>query len=122
MHPHPADLLVATERGTSTVLQGWLLLLECYSRLMYRPSTDFEGALERYCLGVLPGLGPAALSSLVGSAARLQLPLSPQLEDGIVTRLEQVRRGGCTWLQQFFEFTSVQSSKLPARQVWVGLT
>jgi hypothetical protein len=57
---------------------------------MYRPSTDFEGALERYCLGVLPGLGPEALASLVGSAARLQLPLSPQLEDGIITRLEQV--------------------------------
>jgi hypothetical protein len=74
----------------SIVLQGWLLLLECYSRLMYRPSTDFEGALERYCLGVLPGLGPEALASLVGSAARLQLPLSPQLEDGIITRLEQV--------------------------------
>jgi hypothetical protein len=77
------------------VMQGWLLLLQCYSRLMYRPSSDFEGALERYCLGVLPGLGPAALASLVGSAARLQLPLSPQLEDGIITRLEQVRGDSC---------------------------
>jgi hypothetical protein len=78
------------------LLQGWLLLLECYSRLMYRPSTDFEGAMERYCLGVLPGMGPEALASLVGSAARLQLPLSPQLEDGIITRLEQVRCI-CVW-------------------------
>lgn len=73
------------------MLQGWLLLLECYSQLMYRPTADFEGALERYCLGVLPGLGPQGLASLVSSAARLQLPLSPQLEDAIITRLEQVR-------------------------------
>jgi hypothetical protein len=100
--------------GWHDILQGWLLLLECYSRLMYRPSTDFVGALERYCLGVLPSMGPQALASLVGSAARLQLPLSPQLEDGIITRLEQVSlHKRCVLFGVFCVFQHIVAVKLP---------
>ncbi|WIA16061.1 hypothetical protein OEZ85_012788 [Tetradesmus obliquus] len=115
---HETALLNTNSRAPSDEAlspKGWLLLLECYSQLMYRPTADFEGALERYCLGVLPGLGPQALASLVSSAARLQLPLSPQLEDAIITRLEQVLpRATSEELQQLVQGLLLLDAQLPS--------
>ncbi|KAF6266072.1 hypothetical protein COO60DRAFT_641802 [Scenedesmus sp. NREL 46B-D3] len=115
---HEAALLnTNTRQAADEALnpQGWLLLLECYSQLMYRPSSDFEGVLERHCLGVLPELGAQALASLVSSAARLQLPLSPQVEDGIARRLEQVLPGATSEeLQQLTQGLLLLEVQLPS--------
>eukprot|EP00775_Hariotina_reticulata_P004494 gene4494-4747_t len=87
---HESALLTANRHSLETLSpDGWLALLSCYSRLMYKPSEEFEGVFERYIVGVLPTLGAWGLASLVGSVARLQMPCSPQLEEGIVKRLDR---------------------------------
>jgi len=90
---HESALLTANRHSREMLSSdGWLALLNCYSCLMYQPSEEFEGIFERYIFGALPSLGAWGLASLVGSVARLQMPRSAQLEEGIVERLEQV---GC---------------------------
>lgn len=84
--------------------EGWILLLQCYARLMYQPSGEFESAFERYMAGVLgpqTSLSPGGVAGLVSSAGRLQLACSSQLEEGIISSLQQVsgsprsRYSGC---------------------------
>jgi hypothetical protein len=57
-----------------------------------RPSHAFESVFECHAHGLLQSMSAGGLSSLVSSVARLQLPLSPMLEDGITHRLDKV---GC---------------------------
>jgi hypothetical protein len=89
---HESALLTANRHSREMLSSdGWLALLNCYSCLMYQPSEEFEGIFERYIFGALPSLGAWGLASLVGSVARLQMPSSSRLEEGIVERLDKVR-------------------------------
>jgi hypothetical protein len=55
-----------------------------------RPSHAFESVFECHAHGLLQSMSAGGLSSLVSSVARLQLPLSPMLEDSITHRLDKV--------------------------------
>lgn len=100
---HESALLTNDARSNSDEAlspEGWLLLLECYARMMYKPSEQFQSAFERYMAGVLgpqSSLTPGGLGSLVGSAARLQLACSPQLEEGLISTLNKVRTLCSAW-------------------------
>lgn len=100
---HEAAVLEADALSADTLSpRGWLLLLNAYAAVMYRPSEAFDSWFETYLHVVLPDLHADGLASLVASAARLQLPCGAQLEEAIVARLEAVRLQPCLRLACMF--------------------
>lgn len=94
---HESALVTSNNHSNSVQalsFEGWLLLLQCYAQNLYQPTEEFQSAFERSMAGVLGSgtkLSPESLAGLLGSVARLQMACSPQLKNGIINSLNQVR-------------------------------